>query len=150
VRLLRPDPPALAEVAEGLHPRRFPRSVCAVDGSSLSEDIDVTGYWANAAPQVLYADAGYDAEWIHKWVQDNDGQSFIKPVMHRKDGTLGGELRSRMTRDRLKEARYGRRWNIECFFSALKRKEGSTLSSRRDDMLLKEAIWKVLAYTLHR
>ncbi len=106
--------------------------------------------WANAAPQVLYADAGYDAEWIHKWVHDNDGESVIKPVQHRKDGTLGGELRSRMTREKLKQARYGRRWNIECFFSALKRKVGSTLSSRRDDMLLKEAIWKVLAYTLHR
>lgn len=106
--------------------------------------------WANAAPQMLYADAGYDAEWIHKWVHSHDGQSIINPVIHRKDGTLGGELRSGMTRERLKEARYGRRWNVECFFSALKRKVGSTLSSRRDDMLIKEAIWKVLAYTLHR
>jgi|WetSurMetagenome_2_1015567.scaffolds.fasta_scaffold632311_2 hypothetical protein len=78
------------------------------------------------------------------------GQSLINPVMHRKNGALGGELRSRMTRESLKQARYGRRWNIECFFSALKSKVGSTLSSRCDDMLFKKAIWKVLAHTLHR
>jgi len=106
--------------------------------------------WANANPQVLYADAGYDAEWIHQWVHSHQSQSIINPVLHRKDGTLGGQLRSGMTSERLKQARYGRRWNVECFFSALKRKVGSTLSSRKDDMLLKEAIWKVLAYTLHR
>lgn len=42
--------------------------------------------------------------------------------------------------------RYGRRWSVEGAFSALKRTLGESLRSRRDDLMLKEALRKVAAY----
>lgn len=102
-------------------------------------------------PQKLYADAGYDADWIHELCREEWGiESLIKPARHRADGSLGGEYRPAMTHGHLKKRGYGKRWHIETFFSGLKRMMGSTLSSRTDGNLLKEATIRVLAYTLHR
>ena len=102
-------------------------------------------------PQRLYGDAGYDADWIHALCREEWGvESVIKPSRCRNDGSLGGEYRSAMTEEHLKKKEYGRRWNIESFFSGLKRMMGSSLASRRDSNLLKEASIRVLAYALHR
>lgn len=105
---------------------------------------------AHIQPSLLYADAGYDAEWIHQRAKADAVKSLIKPVRHRKDGTLGGALRSQMTPEYLKAGGYGRRWHVESFFSALKRKVGSTLASRNPKAILTEATLKVLAYAIHR
>jgi hypothetical protein len=104
-----------------------------------------------AVPAKVYADAGYDAEWIHVQCREAWGvESVIKPAVHRKDGQLGGRWRSGMTEKYLKHKRYGQRWAVESFFSALKRTTGSTLTSRTPKQLLAEAAFKVLAYTLRR
>jgi hypothetical protein len=50
----------------------------------------------------------------------------------------------------LQSQRYGLRWKIESYMSALKRTTGSTLLSRKPANLLKEAAFKVLAYALNR
>jgi Transposase DDE domain len=105
--------------------------------------------FAAVAPARLYADAGYDAEWVHACAHAHGTESLIRPVVHRADGTLGGHWRSRMTPAHLQARGYGQRWQVESFFSALKRKLGSTLSSRIPAQLLKEATLKVLAYALH-
>ena len=55
-----------------------------------------------------------------------------------------------MTAEHLRARGYGQRWQVESFFSALKRKFGSTLTSRNPAQLLKEATLRVLAYALHR
>src|ERR1700720_2521174 len=104
-----------------------------------------------AMPDKLYADAGYDAEWIHVQCREEWGvESVIKPARHCADGHLGGLWRSGMTEKYLKKQKYGRRWAVESFLSGLKRTMGSMLTSRQPKQLLAEAAFRVLAYTLRR
>jgi hypothetical protein len=104
-----------------------------------------------AVPDKLYADAGYDAEWIHVQCREEWGvESVIKPAVHRADGRRNGLWRSGMTKPYLKKMEYGKRWAVETFFSGLKRTMGSTLTSRKPEQLLAEAAFKMLAYTLRR
>jgi len=106
---------------------------------------------AVARPGRLYADAGYDAEWIHALCREQWGvESVIRPANQRADGTRSGHWRSQMTEEHLKQRRYGRRWAVESFFSGLKRKLGSALRARCSDQLLAEAGLRVLAYALFR
>jgi len=102
-------------------------------------------------PAKLYADAGYDAEWIHDQCRLEWGvESVIKPAVHRADGQRSGFWRSGMSQQYLKRKGYGGRWAVESFFSGLKRTMGSMLNSRRPEQLLAEAAFRVLAYTLRR
>src|SRR5271156_5013225 len=104
-----------------------------------------------AMPDTLYADAGYDAEWIHVQCRQVWGaESVIKPAMHRADGKRNGIWRSGMSKNYLVKMEYGKRWAVETFFSGLKRTMGSMLTSRKPTQLLKEAAFRVLAYTLRR
>jgi len=104
-----------------------------------------------AMPDTLYADAGYDAEWVHAQCREEWGaESVIKPAVHRADGKRNGIWRSGMSKNYLTKMQYGKRWAVETFFSGLKRTMGSMLNSRRPDQLLKEAAFRVLAYTLRR
>ena len=102
-------------------------------------------------PARLYADAGYDAEWIHELCREQWGvESVIPAVPRRADGTAGGKWRGQMSEEYLRQTHYTRRWAVESFFSALKRTMGSALSARRPDQMMAEAALKVLAYTLRR
>jgi len=102
-------------------------------------------------PAKLYADAGYDAEWIHDQCRLDWGvERVIKPAVHRADGQRSGFWRSGMSEPYLKRKGYGSRWAVESFFSGLKRTTGSMLTSRKPDQLLAEAAFRVLAYTLRR
>jgi hypothetical protein len=102
-------------------------------------------------PVKLYADAGYDAEWIHEQCREQWGVASIIPAVPRRaDGTAGGKWRSQMTPEFLQQQGYNRRWAVESFFSGLKRTIGSSLNARRPDQMLAEAALKVLAYTLRR
>jgi Transposase DDE domain/Transposase domain (DUF772) len=102
-------------------------------------------------PAKLYADAGYDAEWVHDQCRlDWGAESVIKPAKQRADGTRSGFWRSRMSESYLERKGYGTRWAVESFFSGLKRTMGSTLTSPKPSQLLAEAAFKVLAYTLRR
>jgi hypothetical protein len=102
-------------------------------------------------PAKLYADAGYDAEWIHDQCRLEWGvESVIKPAVHRADGQRSGHWRSGMTEKYLQHKGYGQRWAVESFFSGLKRTMGSMLTSRKPDQLLAEAAFRVLAYALRR
>lgn len=70
--------------------------------------------------------------------------------MAKADGTRNGKWRSQMSPEHLKKRAYGKRWAVESFFSGLKRKVGSTLSSRKVSTLLAEAATKLLAYAIFR
>lgn len=101
-------------------------------------------------PDLLYADAGYDAEWIHAFCNEDWGPfSVIKPVRHRP-GRPGGLYRSQMTSRTLKELGYGRRWLVESYMSGLKRTTGWTLRARSLSAMKVEAGFKVMAYALRR
>ena len=102
-------------------------------------------------PAKLYADAGYDAEWIHAHCREQWGvESLIPAIPRRADGTAGGKWRSQMTPEYIQQQGYNRRWGVESFFSGLKRTIGSSVSARRPDQMLAEAALKVLAYALRR
>jgi hypothetical protein len=102
-------------------------------------------------PKKLFADAGYDAEWVHQYCRDDwQVTSWIPPAVHRKDGTVNGKYRSKMTKRRLKIHGYGRRWMVESFISGLKRTTGSMLAARNQASLFVEAALRVLAYALRR
>jgi len=99
----------------------------------------------------LFADAGYDAEWIHAQCREEWGaESIIKPNGQRADGTRNGKWRAAMSAEHLQARGYGRRWAVESFFSGLKRTMGAALGSRRSEQMLAEAAFRVLAYTLRR
>ena len=105
----------------------------------------------NALPGKLYADAGYDAEWVHEQCREHWGvESVIKPAVHRADGRRNGFWRQGMSKRYLKRQGYGRRWAVETFFSGLKRTMGSMLTSRKPNQLLAEAAFRMLAYTIRR
>jgi transposase len=101
-------------------------------------------------PDRLYADAGYDAEWIHRFChEDWKLFSVIKPVRHR-EGPPGGAYRSQMTERTLKKLNYGRRWLVESYMAGLKRTTGSRLSACSEPARNVEAGMKVMAYALRR
>lgn len=141
-------------------------SVCVLAGSLLpsglavswgpgNDKVEARDVLAKASvaqrPQRLFADAGYDAEWVHRFCREEwQVESLIKPAVHRSDGGLNGEYRSQMTDQHLKQKGYGRRWLVESFMSGLKRTTGATLSARNDRSLFLEAALKVLAYALRR
>ncbi len=101
-------------------------------------------------PDILYADAGYDAEWVHRYCHEDWGvMPVIKPARH-KDGRPGGTYRSLMTEATLKKLGYGRRWLVECYNSALKRTTGSMLNAKTDRARMIDTAMRVLAYALRR
>ena len=52
-----------------------------------------------AMPDIVYADAGYDAEWVHVQCREEWGaESVIKPAVHRADGKRNGIWRSGMSK----------------------------------------------------
>lgn len=102
-------------------------------------------------PATLYADAGYDAEWIHVRCREQWGvESVIKPNGQRADGTRNGKWRAGMSPEHLKERRYGKRWAVESFFSGLKRTMGGAINARKPKQMITEASFRVLAYALRR
>lgn len=96
----------------------------------------------------VLTDAGYDAEWVHVQIREGIGtESVINPVVHRRDGKVGGHYRSQM--QPLPDG-YGRRWHVESFMSGLKRTTGSALRARSERSLFAEAALRVLAYSIRR
>jgi hypothetical protein len=120
-------------------------SVCVMAGSLLAKASTVN------QPKTLFADAGYDAEWVHEFCRDDwQVESIIKPAVHRSDGQHNGTYRSEMTEETLTEKGYGRRWLVESFMSGLKRTTGAALAARTQASLFIEASLRVLAYAIRR
>src|SRR6185312_4492354 len=100
---------------------------------------------AASQPARLYADAGYDAEWIHVQCREQWGVASVIPTNPRRvGGPVGGHWRRQMTPAYLAQQGYRQRWKVESFFSALKRTMGSTLSARHPKQMAAEAALKVL------
>jgi hypothetical protein len=96
----------------------------------------------------LYADAGYDAEWVHQVCRGAGIGSWIPPVKHRADGKVGGHWRAQMARGL--PPHYGRRWAVESFISGLKRVVGAHLQARQPQRQLEETLLKAVVYSIHR
>lgn len=141
-------------------------SVCVLAGAMLPSNVVVSWGPGNdkteacpllvkmretVQPKQLFADAGYDAEWIHEYCREDwRVKSWIPPAVKRADGKANGKYRSQMTQHKLKKNGYGRRWIVESFMSGLKRTTGSVLNAREKSSMFVEAALKVLAYALRR
>ncbi|HLL89135.1 MAG TPA: transposase, partial [Tepidisphaeraceae bacterium] len=100
------------------------------------------------APHSAYLDGGFDSERIHRFLRDGMGcRSYIPPVVRAPDGGVHTEHRG--TCVTLPKA-YGRRWHVESFFSGMKRVCGSAVRARLEPAMIREALLKVLAYTVRR
>lgn len=98
----------------------------------------------------LFADAGYDAEWIHDWCRNRHGiESWIPPILRSPiPGRVGGFWRKHMARGLPKE--YGRRWGVETVNSVIKRKWGGATTARTRAGQRREAVIKTVVYAIHR
>ena len=77
----------------------------------------------------LYADAGYDAEWVHEVARrDLSIRTLIPPRIGRPtDKAPTGHWRKVMS-ERIHLTGYGQRWQDETVFSMLKRRQGSDVN----------------------
>jgi transposase len=106
------------------------------------------------AIETLLADAGYDAEWVHRFVRDElDIRSIIPPQIGRPTAKPPtGRYRlamQRYFRRPKRRRRYGQRWQAETVFSMIKRRLGASVNARSDRrqrraMLLKAIVHNIL------
>jgi hypothetical protein len=111
-------------------------------------------FWRAAsrcAPHAVYADAGYDAEWVHAFWRDGVGaRSYVPPIHRGGYAAVRTPHRSRLARFHGPPAGYGRRWHAESFYSGLKRSTGDRLAARSDAARFTEAGLRLLAYQIRR
>lgn len=94
-------------------------------------------------PDVLIMDKGFDAEWLHQWLDDN-GTFSIAPV--RKNCRRGRHRK--ILRDCFDWCLYWQRNIIECLFSALKRLFGGTIASKHIKTQSAELFCRLIAYNI--
>lgn len=102
---------------------------------------------------LLLADAGYDAEHHHRWLSRRGIIGLIAPwrgrPAHDPEHTPAGFFRRYCKRnwEQLKH-RYGQRWQVETFFSMVKRKHGSVLSARKRHPIDRECHLRAITLNL--
>jgi len=101
------------------------------------------------SPKMLFADAGYDAEWIHEFCYEEwQTESYIPPHRFTKDKKIAsGFYRAQML---ALPPEYSKRQHVESFMSGLKRMTSSRLRARLRGNQIIEALLKVLTYGLFR
>lgn len=84
-------------------------------------------------PEIVVADAGYDSEGNHRYAREEQGIASFMPATHGRPTVKppSGRHRRRMRRNLDKNyGGYGQRWQVEAFFSMLKRRLGATVHGR--------------------
>lgn len=94
-------------------------------------------------PEVLLMDKGFDAEWLHQWLNDN-GTFSVAPV---RKGCRRGRHRKLM-RDCMDWCLYWQRNLVESLFSALKRLFGATISAKSIKTQTAELFCRLIAYNI--
>ena len=94
-------------------------------------------------PEVLLLDKGFDAEWLHQWLEEN-GTFSLAPV--RKNCRRGRHRK--LMRDCMDWCLYWQRNIVESLFSALKRLFGSTVKSQKVQTINAELFCRLIAYNL--
>jgi len=93
--------------------------------------------------KVLYADKGYSAEWLYERCYWNKIQTFI-PI--KKNSKRGHFRKIQMKNWNQKE--YNLRSNVESGFSAIKRKYGANVRSKKVEGMRVEIICKGIAHEI--
>ena len=74
--------------------------------------------WRDWEIGTVYADAGYDAEWVHTWLREDLGvPGLIPPKIGRPTNKPPSGRWRRWMREHLDETDYGQRWGVETVFS---------------------------------
>jgi hypothetical protein len=94
-------------------------------------------------PDILLMDKGFDAEWLHSWLNEN-GTFSLAPV--RKNCRRGRHRK--FLRDCIDWCLYWQRNIVECLFSALKRLFGSTVKSQHIRTQTAELFCRLIAYNI--
>jgi transposase len=94
-------------------------------------------------PDVLLMDKGFDAEWLHQWLNDN-GTFSVAPV--RKNCRRGRHRK--IMRDCMDWCLYWQRNIVESLFSAIKRLFGSAISSKTIKTQTAELFCRLIAYNI--
>lgn len=94
-------------------------------------------------PEVLLLDKGFDAEWLHQWLNVH-GTFSVAPV--RKNCRRGKHRK--LMRDCMDWCLYWQRNIVESLFSALKRLFGDTVKSQKSPMINAELFCRLIAYNL--
>lgn len=97
----------------------------------------------NAGMDVLVMDKGFDAEWLHQWLNEN-GTFSVAPV---RKGCRRGRHR-KLLRDCFDWCLYWQRNIIESLWSALKRLFGSTLKCKHIRTQTAELFCRLIAYNI--
>jgi transposase len=92
---------------------------------------------------ILLMDKGFDAEWLHEWLEEN-GTFSVAPV--RKNCRRGKHRK--FLRNCFDWCLYWQRNIVECLFSALKRLFGNSLRSHHIKTLNAELFCRLIAYNL--
>ena len=80
--------------------------------------------------ETLYADAGYDAEWVHEVSRERHGvRTIIPPLIGRPTGKAPKGHWRKVMSERLHLTNYGQRWQVETVNSMIKRRQGSAVSA---------------------
>lgn len=93
--------------------------------------------------ETLLMDKGFDAEWLHQWLDEN-GTFSVAPA---RKNCHRGKHRKQM-RDCIDWCLYWQRNIVESLFSALKRLFGSTISSKHIKTQTAELFCRLIAYNL--
>jgi transposase len=96
-----------------------------------------------ASLELLTMDKGFDAEWLHQWLDEN-GTFSLAPV---RKGCRRGKHRKQM-RNCFDWCLYWQRNIVESLFSALKRLFGSTIASKHIKTQTAELFCRLIAYNI--
>ena len=120
---------------------------CVVDIGPRNDNVEFIPVLQKSkiAPVVVVADKGYDSEKNHKYVNSLNAVSMI-PV---KRNVRRGKYRMKMKK-KFSERIYHKRSVTETVFSVMKRKFGSDVYAKSDEMRIIEVYWINFTYNLHR
>lgn len=90
----------------------------------------VADAWRKWAIGTVYADAGYDGEWVHEWLREDLGaRSLIPAKIGRPTSKPPSGRWRRWMAEHLHETDYGQRWQVETAFSMIKRNLGEAVNA---------------------
>ena len=94
-------------------------------------------------PEVLLLDKGFDAEWLHQWLNKH-GTFSVAPV--RKNCRRGKHRK--LMKNCMDWCLYWQRNIVESLFSAIKRLFGNTIKSQKSPMINAEMFCRLIAYNI--
>jgi len=108
---------------------------------------DVKSLLEQNTPKILVADKAYDANWLHKLCKEKGIISCI-PKRNYGSKTLPKLAARKRAAKNFKLRRYHRREMVESSFSSLKRKYGSSVSSKKARTIRSEVYGRLACHNL--